>query len=182
MDARDIDSRRDRIEALFDAHERHVRGYARRRLTGAEDVEDVVAETFAIAWRRIEELPPEPLPWLYGTARRVIAYPRRATRRRGALVDAVTTDASLTRGEPSDPGVFAALAALGEADREALLLVAWEGLTHRQAARVAGCSLAAFAARHRRARRRLAQALWGESEPPASLRPTVLDEPREGAS
>jgi RNA polymerase sigma-70 factor, ECF subfamily len=51
--------------------------FARRRVAPS-DAEDVVAETFLVAWRRLESLPIEPLPWLLGIARKVIA-----TRRRG---------------------------------------------------------------------------------------------------
>lgn len=51
--------------------------------------------------------------------------------------------------------VLAALAALSPTEREALLLIAWDGLTPTQAARIAGCTAAAFHLRLFRARRRL---------------------------
>jgi RNA polymerase sigma-70 factor (ECF subfamily) len=52
---------------------------------------------------------------------------------------------------------------LGERDREALMLVAWDGLDHRDAATVMGCSTSAFTVRLHRARRRLA-GLLGRDE------------------
>ena len=55
-----------------------------------------------------------------------------------------------------------AIGTLSAPEREALLLVAWEGLEPRRAARVVGCTPAAFRARLYRARRRLAAQL-GES-------------------
>jgi DNA-directed RNA polymerase specialized sigma24 family protein len=61
----------------------------------------------------------------------------------------------------------AALARLSDRDREALMLVAWHGLSGARAARAAGCSRAAFAVRLRRARARLAAEL-GSLEPPAA--------------
>jgi RNA polymerase sigma-70 factor (ECF subfamily) len=61
------------------------------------------------------------------------------------------------------------LALLPERDREALLLVTWEDLPVRMAARAAGCSPAAFAVRLHRARRRLAALL--ADPPPRALRP-----------
>jgi RNA polymerase sigma-70 factor (ECF subfamily) len=55
--------------------------------------------------------------------------------------------------------VLAALATLGERDREVLLLHAWDGLDNAEAATVLGCSANAFAVRLHRARRRFADAL-----------------------
>lgn len=65
--------------------------------------------------------------------------------------------------DPADAGgdreLWAALAGLPDGDREALLLVGWDGLSNPQAAGVAGCSQGAFKVRLHRARRRLAKAL-----------------------
>ena len=69
-------SERVRFEEIFDAHEVRVRAFVLRRLREVQDAEDVVAETFAIAWRRIGDVPPEALPWLYVTARLVLANHR----------------------------------------------------------------------------------------------------------
>jgi RNA polymerase sigma-70 factor (ECF subfamily) len=174
-------SERVRFEELFDACEGRVRAYALRRLREVQDAEDVVAETFAIAWRRIGEVPPDALPWLYATARLVLANHRRSAGRRSALVDAVVSQAAVVSDAPAESyesGVLEALAGLSAADQEALLLVAWEGLSHRQAAEAVGCSVPAFAARHRRARRRLARAIRGPEEVPHRPQPP-FDEPRE---
>jgi RNA polymerase sigma-70 factor (ECF subfamily) len=71
-----------------------------------------------------------------------------------------------------------ALNGLPEADREALMLAAWEGLSAQQAARVLGCSPTAFRIRLHRARRKLEASL--DDEPGArhrtvpSLRPEEL--------
>jgi RNA polymerase sigma-70 factor (ECF subfamily) len=48
---------------------------------------------------------------------------------------------------------------LSPRDREAVLLLGWDGLSNRQAAKVLGCSVATFAVRLHRARTRLAAAL-----------------------
>jgi DNA-directed RNA polymerase specialized sigma24 family protein len=53
----------------------------------------------------------------------------------------------------------AALWRLPPRDREALMLVSWEGLDHQAAAYVTGCSTSAFKVRLHRARRRLADLL-----------------------
>ncbi len=58
-----------------------------------------------------------------------------------------------------------ALARLSPAEREALLLVGWDGLDARAAATVAGCTVTAFRMRLSRARRRLADA--ADADPPS---------------
>src|ERR1019366_10031171 len=82
--------------------------------------------------------------------------------RRSALLERLRGAAGWgTVSEPveGDRELLAALAQLGERDREALMLVAWDGLEHRDAARVMACSTGAFTVRVHRARRRLARLL-----------------------
>lgn len=151
------------FERLFAAHYWAVRAYVRRRGPAAA-VEDVVAETFLVAWRRFDSLGDDPLPWLLGVARRQLANQHRAERRRGAL--AARVGSLLPRhqaGWESPPELTgrlaAALATLSAREREALLLVAWEGLEPNRAARAAGCTPAAFRVRLHRARQHLAERL-----------------------
>lgn len=143
------------------------------RHVGAEAAEDVVADTFFIAWQRRATVPPEaPLPWLLVVARNVIASHRRATRRRDAAQARVAHLAELARpGEGADASVesrdlaLRALESLSAIEREAVLLTAWDGLSPPQAAQVAGCSVNAFNVRLSRARAHVAQAM--EAPPPA---------------
>ena len=157
-------NRREAFEELFNAHYWSVRAYVLRRGSAAA-AEDVVAETFLVAWRRLDALGDDPLPWLLGVARRVLANQQRADRRRGALtarlqaVFATQTPQWEPPAQMSDE-VAAAMARLSPAEREALLLVAWEGL---EPARAASCSPAAFRARLHRARRHVAAALTDTS-------------------
>jgi RNA polymerase sigma-70 factor (ECF subfamily) len=156
--------RQERFELLFESYHAQVAAYARRRAP-VEAVEDVVEETFLVAWRRLERVPSEPLPWLYGVARRVLANKARSGRRAAALAERLAQE--LERGGPADSvpvvsaGLEAALRALSEREREAVLLVAWEGLTPAEGAIAAGCSAAAFRVRLHRARSHLARALGG---------------------
>jgi RNA polymerase sigma-70 factor (ECF subfamily) len=147
------------FERVFtDCYDAVVR-YAVRRVD-ADAAQDVVSETFLVAWRRFGELDGEPLPWLLGIARRVAANQRRSGLRRDSLLErlSATQAPASPSGEPElrDRGLAAALAELGERDREALMLVAWDGLEHQQAAKVMGCSTGALTVRVHRARRRLA--------------------------
>jgi RNA polymerase sigma factor (sigma-70 family) len=155
----DVESRA-RFDALFDAHYAAVRAYVARRSGSAGLVDDALSETFLVAWRRIDSVPADGLPWLLGVARRVLANQRRAEARRGALVDRLA--GMLSRAPIAEPAgepfgdLGDAIAALSPREREALLLVAWEGLGPQRAARVVGCAPAAFRARLYRARRQLA--------------------------
>ena len=100
----------------------------------------MVAETFLVAWRRLDELPEEAKPWLLGVARRVLSNQRRAAGRRNALTERVA-DTTASEQEPAErPAVFQALARLSDSDRELLLLVAWDGLSIREAATTLRCT------------------------------------------
>jgi RNA polymerase sigma-70 factor (ECF subfamily) len=130
----------------------------------------VAAETFLIAWRRLDDVPPHEaaLPWLLVTARRVLANRRRATDRATTMAPLLEADVNGAGGlDPADAvaeraALAAAFRRLDETDRETLALVAWDGLAPREAAVVAGCSAATFAVRAHRAKRRLASLLAEE--------------------
>jgi RNA polymerase sigma-70 factor, ECF subfamily len=157
--------RRVRFERVFELHHRDVKGFVLRRAPRA-NVDDVVAETFLIAWRRLDDIGVDPLPWLLGVARRVLANQRRADGRRFALVDRLRREP--TPAPPPAGGLgdrlSEALAALSPREREALLLIAWEGLEPERAARAAGCSVGAFRVRVHRARRHLADLIDAPQE------------------
>jgi RNA polymerase sigma-70 factor (ECF subfamily) len=130
------------------------------------------SDVFVIAWRRLDDVPDDPLPWLLGVARRVLANRRRGEARRHALLGRVRFEpyeVMPASGAQPDLGgsVLRVLSSLRERDREALLLVAWEGLSAAQAAKALGVSPNTFAARLSRARRRFAVALAAEPDPPA---------------
>ena len=168
-------TRQERFERLFRANHAAVRGYALRRAP-AEVAQDVVAETFLVAWRRLEDVPEDALPWLFGVARRVLANERRSADRRAALEQRVasaevagTSDAGDRVGEAEL--MRAALAGLSESHREALMLVAWHGLTGARAARAAGCSATTFAVRLHRARAKLAAQLALLEQAPGEAQP-----------
>jgi len=150
-----------RFVALYEAHAGAVLGYARRRI-GPEAAEDVLAETFLVAWRRRADVPADALPWLYAVAANVLRNRARSERRQAALSARLAAEgvaSALPADDAPDPRLREALATLTPIDREALLLTAWEGLSADRAARAAGCSRATFHVRLHRARRRLAHAL-----------------------
>lgn len=178
--------RSERLKSLYETYCPRVLAYALRRAPW-EDAEEAVAETFIVAWRRLPEVPDDPIPWLLAVARRVLANQRRANARRKALdlrLGLAPRPESFVAPDPADE--VGARMALGDAlqhlrewDREALLLVAWDGLDNRQAALVMNCSPASFAVRVHRARRLLMQRLQ-EIEPNAPDPRARVGWPEEG--
>ena len=155
------------FEQLYREYADRVHAYALRRTSPAA-ADDVVAEVFLVVWRRLDRVPEQPLPWLYGVARRVVANRRRGESRAAALHERLVDGRSTV--EPSASVVSAAvgdrvqraLAGLSERDRELLLLIAWEGLRVNEAAAALGVRSGTLAVRLHRARQRLAQALAEE--------------------
>jgi RNA polymerase sigma-70 factor, ECF subfamily len=160
-------ARDQRFTRLFSECYSPVLAFARRRLE-PDVAQDVVAETFLTAWRRLDEITAEPLPWLYRIAGHAVANQRRGQVRRSHLNDRARR--LMGEGAAPDPAdgviesrlLVEAFNALGERDREALRLVMWEGLPTKEAAFVLECSPAAFTVRLHRARRRLSRLLGEE--------------------
>jgi RNA polymerase sigma factor (sigma-70 family) len=148
-----------------------VLGYALRRSGSREDALDVVAETFAVAWRRRTDMPADPRevrPWLFGIARRCLANSVRGTHRAGRLGErladsfdmaAVPDPAALHENRSESQAVLEALTQLPPDDRELVTLIAWEGLTPAEAATALGLSAGTARVRLHRARARLRAAL-----------------------
>jgi RNA polymerase sigma-70 factor (ECF subfamily) len=148
-----------RFERLYEAARDPLARYLARR-AAPDAVEDLFAEVMTVAWRRLGEIPPGvEIPWLYGTARRVLANHRRAGSRFGRLVERL---ASLGQGTGAvglpvrgDPDLAEALAALSPTDAEVLRLWAWEELAPAEIAVVLGISANAASIRLHRAKGRL---------------------------
>jgi len=174
-----VDPDHERFRALYDECFGAIAAYARRRCD-AEDAADAIAETFAIVWRRLGDVPRgRELPWCYGVARRVIANQRRARGRRerlGARLGAEWRSGSFVE-TMSDWDVRGALARLRESDREILRLAAWECLGASDIAVVLGCSPNAASIRLHKARRRLRAALTTSERPAPYRTPTSTEEP-----
>lgn len=171
-DARSADHNRSRaiLEALFEAHYDAVMRYARRRTDQLADAEEIAAQTFVTAWRRINDVPAreERLYWLYGIARRVLANHRRALARRMRLQTRLRQRLSAPRHSSSAvPEVLLAMERLSPTDQEILRLTAWEGLSHVEIGAVLGITPNAAAIRLHRARGRLRRALEDRTSPPA---------------
>jgi RNA polymerase sigma-70 factor (ECF subfamily) len=151
---------------VFDRYHTEVYAYCRRR-TDAQTAADCLAETFLVAWRRIDDIPDSDaaLGWLYGVARRVLANEFRHHRRSRRLLTRIgrndpvseTTPEVVALRREQDRLILAALSALRPVDQEVLRLAWWEELAHTEIADLLGCSVNAVAQRVHRAARRVAK-------------------------
>jgi len=153
-----------------------VRFVSRRGQPG--EAEDVVAEVFAVAWRRFEHLPTEldeARAWLFGIAYRTVLASNRAEGRRRALTLRLTDEAGIGPLGVVDADIaadrvdlVAAWKRLDPVHAEALALACWDGLTSAQAGRVLDISPVAFRIRLTRGRRALRRLL---ASPSPAVRP-----------
>lgn len=150
------------FEALFTRFHGQVRAYASRR--APDDADDIVADVFAVAWRKRQDVPDNALPWLYAVAAREMLHTFRAHDRRDRLSARLQGTTSLVHPDPAEQivgrldaqaPVTRALALLSEPDAEVLRLWAWEHLEPAEIAAVLGISSVASRVRLHRARRRL---------------------------
>jgi RNA polymerase sigma-70 factor (ECF subfamily) len=178
----------DQFRQVYAANFQPLLGYALRRVEQPADAADVVAETFLIAWRRRHEVPPggETRLWLYGVARRVLANHHRGGERRERLGERLRRRLAGVTGDPGSEvperlAVRAALARLGDLDREVLTLTVWEDLAPREVAEVLGVSPAAVRTRLSRARARLRELVGDDLGPPGHvLGVLTVTTPEEG--
>ncbi|UMG94217.1 sigma-70 family RNA polymerase sigma factor [Nocardioides sp. TF02-7] len=172
------------FEELYRSTVRDLFAYVGRRSRG--DVEDLVAEVYAVAWRRRADLPAPVLrrAWLFGVARTLVATDARHRAQEGAAHEGAASlpAASAPVGEESDAAavVRAAMADLSANDREVLQLVEWERLTHAELAVALGVRPGAARVRLHRARQALArdkrvQALLGTGGAPRTTAPVDTD-------
>ena len=174
---------RERFVRLYEDNAARVLAYALRRVGDREEAKDVVAETFAVVWRRIDDVPEgrAELAWIFGVARRVVANHHRSGARFARLQSRLTgvrsevVEEGLDLGPSLGPEVLAALSRLPARHQEVLRLAAWEELSQAEMAAVLQCSTNAVAIRLHRARRALQAAFERELGSEARL-----DEPRPG--
>ncbi|MFC7493134.1 MULTISPECIES: RNA polymerase sigma factor [unclassified Nocardioides] len=166
------EGREETFRRLYSSHFDAVLGFAVRRTDRPEDAADATAETFLVAWRRLQHVPtgPDQRPWLYGVARRVLANQRRGERRRSSLGDRLRRELAAAMPDPADDvvqraDVTAAMRRLSARDQEVLELHLWEGLEPREIAEVLGLTTVVVRPRLSRARARLRELLGNDPEP-----------------
>ncbi len=160
------DAREDQFCALYEWTRPRIIAYVLRRTPSREDAADIVAETYEIAWRRLDDVPAghASLLWLYVTARYVVANHSRRARRRDETMTRLADELRSVRLRIEEPGeeslvLQSCLASLSPDERELLMLAGWEGLSAAEIGLVLGCSPTAARIRLHRARVRLKSAL-----------------------
>lgn len=183
MGSRQDDGPAARFEAFYTAHFKEIAAYVRRRVP-PPDADDVVAQVFAVAWRRFGSVPapPQDRLWLFGVARNSVADQHRSAQRRHRLharlsVHVLTQPPGGPDPDPRSEPVQAAISALRPRDREALQLVLWDGLSHAEAATVLRCSPNALEQRYRRARGDVRDALSAALSAPSERREPLISTP-----
>jgi RNA polymerase sigma factor (sigma-70 family) len=172
----------EQFAVLFHRHAPAILRYVRRRI-GPHAADDVVAETFLVAFRQRDGYRADyrdALPWLYGIATNLAGRHCRAEVRQLRLLARTGTDPvvepftdrvdAAVSADSAKTRLAGALARLPASQRDALLLVAWGGLTYDQVATVTGVPLGTVQSRVNRARKRLRLAL-GDLDPSAAIDP-----------
>lgn len=162
-DDRHTNDRRARFERAAPGLVEPLRRFLARR-TDPATAEDVLAETLLVCWRRLDDLPAEPLPYAYGVARHCLANAQRSARRQervAAKIAAVDPPRATVPGpgEGADDVLTEALARLRPDDAELLRLWAWEQLGPGEIATVLDITANAASIRLHRARQKLKDAL-----------------------
>ena len=169
-------TREERFNRLHEEHFEAVRRYVWRREPSLAD--DVVAETFLVAWRRLDDVPATARPWLIGVARNVRLNLRRGVKRQQAVAERLVNATPVTGTEDvwrEADVVRAALATLSDRDREVLLLAIWDELDRSAIAEVLDCTQGNVSLRLHRARRRFAAAVDKLNAGPSTARAFLID-------
>ncbi len=158
---------------LFDRYARPVYNHAFRLSGSWSTAEDVTQATFLVAWRRRHDarlVDGSALPWLlvvatnavrteWRSARRWLALIRRLPAERYADGDLADEVSARLDDERRMTEVLSVVRQLPPAEREAVALCLWSGVSYPDAAAVLGISEVAVRSRVSRARSRLARLL-----------------------
>ncbi|QAY60433.1 sigma-70 family RNA polymerase sigma factor [Microbacterium protaetiae] len=116
---------------LFDEHYAKLVRYVERRITPREDAQQIAADTFEIAWCKLDTAAPDPAGWLYKTAKQKI-YNYWTRQKRGTLAMSRAAEVAAPPAVPEDSldkiAVHRALSVLTQREREVIILTYWEQL------------------------------------------------------
>jgi RNA polymerase sigma-70 factor (ECF subfamily) len=146
------------FERLFREHYASVARYVARRLP-RESLDDVVAATFVVAWRKFDVVEGPNLLWLYRIAGYEVAHERRRLARHPQRE--ILGDLELTDSHPLEEVIDLAFAfsQLSEEDADLLRMIHWEQLERSDVAELLGCTVNTLNVRYHRAKERLATAI-----------------------
>jgi RNA polymerase sigma factor (sigma-70 family) len=156
---------------LFDRHAVAIHRYVARRL-GTTEADDLLGQTFLLAFERrhrYDETRSDALPWLYGIATNLVHRRRREEIRQYRAYSRTGTDrdhdglaaevAARLDAAVTTRALSGVLAELRTAERDVLLLFAWEDLSYPEIAQALDIPIGTVRSRLFRARRALRSAL-----------------------
>lgn len=161
LDSPDVHT--DPFTSAYREHYSSVRAYA-AACVPASEVDDIVAETFLVAWRRWAEVPTDWMRgWLIGVARNTVRSRRRATRRATSFLDQLAALPEPTTPDPDEHHQAShelrllrrAMSTLTSRDQEILLLAGPYGLQLDEISLALDVTKNAATVRLHRARQRL---------------------------
>src|ERR1700722_1444462 len=147
----------EQFEDFFRENYSRLFQYVARRVPH-EQVDDVVAASFVVAWRKFEQATIPALPWLFRIASFEVSNRRRSLRKSNNVVSFEVVGeyfSTSTTSEVNSIGIHAALGRLSDADQEILRLIHWDSLTRAEAAEVLHLTPNATNVRYHRALHRL---------------------------
>ena len=158
------------MKEAFEANAIDLLAYLERRVDPRSAAADVLADAMVVAWRRVENLPPNPeraRMWLFVIARNTLANHRRSLGRyrvavdrlRGIIIDDIAAATSEIEMADVRMSVRDALATLPAADAELVRLVNWEQFTLVQVADLEGIAPSTVRSRYAKALQKLASHL-----------------------
>jgi RNA polymerase sigma factor (sigma-70 family) len=164
------------FEAFYRDHYDAISRYVVRRVPRSSH-DEVVAATFAVAWRKYLEVAEPSLTWLYRIASYEVAHERRRIVRHPEA-----TELNVLHLIDSSPleevfDVSRAFSQLSENDAELLRLVYWENLSRSEIAEVLAITVNTVNVRYHRALERLAGAVSRLSNVGPIANPTPQEKP-----
>jgi RNA polymerase sigma factor (sigma-70 family) len=155
----------EKFEALYVSNRLDILKYFVRRCSDSDAAADALAETFLVAWRRIDVVPDglDGRLWLFGVARNILSKQFKKRQITTAINQRLATElrsiVTTSKNEEVESAVLRALSQLSRSDRELVELSAWEELAPGEIALVLGISANAARVRLHRARQRVAEFL-----------------------
>jgi RNA polymerase sigma-70 factor (ECF subfamily) len=158
------------FNALYRATRKDVLAYLARRANGHDQAADLLAETYLIAWRKLDRVPEgeQGRLWLFGVARNLLKKQAHHQHLQTGLINRLEQELRATAPSPTlSDGAWSerlrrAISNLPDKEREILLLTAWEGLAPREIATITRSSANAVRVRLARARSRVREELEGQ--------------------
>jgi RNA polymerase sigma-70 factor (ECF subfamily) len=159
--------KRAKFELFFRENYRWLRRYVARRVPDSR-VDDIVATSFIVAWKKFEKVNEPSLPWLVQIAHYEVSNAARKSNRAVNQIEIVVFENVPDTPDDQFDGsaIRQALACLDPSDQELLRLVHWDELSRNEISDVLGLTPNAVNVRYHRALKKLENEMSFVDEPP----------------